>query len=1007
MGLGSAAATIGCSTDKFTEKWNPWVKPVPGMIPRKPWHYPTTTRECGVNGLWVKTLGGRAVKADGNPNHPLTKGKLGARQQAVLQGLYHQDRVKKPMLDGKEISWEEAHNVLVEKLSKAKGGGVSALTGPVWGINRDIWAAFVAAHGSGKHVQFDIFTKNAQREASERVFGRREVPFFSLKGTDCIVSFGAAFLETWGDPISQQRDYADFKSDFEHRGKHFQFEPKRTMTGANADRWGAVRPGSETLLALAMLQALVNDSNHLSEEEKALVGQLTASVNREDALSQSGLSAKKFDAALDALKHAHHGVVLPAADLSLGNDAQFHHVAVLLLNKALGAIGKQVNFDAGNPGDQQITHRATLDLLQDLQAGKVDLLVLEDANPVYSLPASFNVAESIKKAGFVVAFAEIMNETVAAANLVIPAAHDLESWGEVMPVQGVHMLIQPVMTARWELVQAEDVLLEQIEAATPGTFKATRVQDLVKAKWLETYATDSLDKEKAWRDFLKAGGKFELKTEGETLAISANLTGDFFNGFKPTVVSGKALMVIESTRFGDGYTANRDWLQELPDTMTGVVWDSWLEVSRETAKKEGWSIGQVVKVAANGHEVECPVMITDTIATDVFCLETGQGHANYGKVYNRGVNAFGFFGKQAQAWGDLSMGPMAAKATVTAKTHRLATVSIPGKGDRLTQPLSKSKHDVDTPIYGGEAYDRDIYQWSTLEELHGGGHGHGHGPDKTDPEYLKSEWPVHKEKNFYKDRTETPVVVGRPETFYDDYKWEMGIDLNRCNGCGACTVACYSENNLNVVGKDQVQKGRIMSWLRINRYITFHNEEDQVETKVHFMPLGCQQCASAPCETVCPSLATYHTKEGLNAMVYNRCVGTRYCANNCSYKARRFNWFDSMFAEDQAWQLNPEVSVRSRGVMEKCTFCIQRINTAKTTARNEERKVRDGEFQTACQQACPADAIVFGNASDPESKISKLAKDHRGYKALDHHLQTKPGVTYLKKIDISGNGHHG
>ena len=1007
MGLGSAAATLSCSEDKFTENWDPWVKPVPGMIPRKAWHYPTTTRECGINGLWVKSLGGRATKADGNPDHPLTRGKLNARSQSVLQGLYCPQRVKAPLLNGKEISWEETRKVLEQKLSQAKGGGVSALTGPLAGINRDIWAAFVATFGTGKHVQYEALCFNARREASERVFGRREVPFVSLKGMDMILSLGAAFLETWGAPVPQQADYADFKADFEKRGMHFQLEPKRTMTGANADVWVGIRPGSETLIALALLKEISPDSVHLSAREKNLIEEITSSVNVKDACKQSALGEKRFQTILEALMHAQHGVVLPAEDLALGKDSVFHHVAVLLLNKSLGAVGRHFNFDSGLPGELQISHQATLDLLKDLKTGKVDLLFVKDANPVYSLPKSFQVKETIRKAGFVVAFAEVMNETVAAANLVIPCSHDLESWGEVVSYKGIHMLMQPVMTTRWELVQAEDILLGHIENAAPGTFQEKTVQGLLKSKWLKQFASDQKDVEKAWRGFLKKGGQFDFKPEGEDIPVSENLSGTFFREYVPAVVSGKALVVVESPRFGDGYTANRNWLQELPDSMTGVVWDSWLEVSRDTAKKEGWSIGDVVKLTAKGTELEIPVMITDTIANDVFCLETGQGHTEYGSLYNRGVNAFSFFGAEPNELGDLFMGPMAAQASLTAKKHRLTTVSIPGKGDRLTQPLSNSKNDVERPLFGGESYDRDIYQWTKLGDLQHGGEHHGHGEGKTDPEYLKSNWPVHKDKDFYKDRSDTAVIVGRPETFYDEYKWEMAIDLNRCNGCSACTVACYSENNLSVVGKDQVEKGRIMSWLRINRYITFHKAEEELDTKVHFMPMGCQQCGSAPCETVCPSLATYHTKEGLNAMVYNRCIGTRYCANNCSYKVRRFNWFDTEFDPDLAWQLNPEISVRSRGVMEKCTFCVHRIKQAKTDAKNLDQKVVDGDLMTACQQVCPTNAISFGNASDSNSGIVKIKQDNRGYKALDHHLQTKPGITYLKKVEISDSKQHG
>ena len=266
-------------------------------------------------------------------------------------------------------------------------------------------------------------------------------------------------------------------------------------------------------------------------------------------------------------------------------------------------------------------------------------------------------------------------------------------------------------------------------------------------------------------------------------------------------------------------------------------------------------------------------------------------------------------------------------------------------------------------------------------------------------------FPVHVDQNFYPDRTDTKVFKDREETFYDDYKWEMSIDLNRCNGCGACVTACYAENNLPVMGRDQVAKGREMSWVRINRYVAFHEEGGEIRTEVAFMPMMCQQCGNAPCESVCPSLATYHTREGLNAMVYNRCVGTRYCANNCTYKVRRFNWFDPEFEGDLNWQLNPAVSTRRRGVMEKCTFCVHRIREAKDKARDENRKVRDGEMVTACQQACPSKAIEFGNASDHDSVVAKKAHEPHAYRSLDAHIMTKPAISYLKKVTLSDQAH--
>jgi molybdopterin-containing oxidoreductase family iron-sulfur binding subunit len=375
-------------------------------------------------------------------------------------------------------------------------------------------------------------------------------------------------------------------------------------------------------------------------------------------------------------------------------------------------------------------------------------------------------------------------------------------------------------------------------------------------------------------------------------------------------------------------------------------------------------------------------------------LATGQGHTGLSKLYNRGSNAFSFLNTSLDEAGQLGVGPLSVELSNTKTDFRMATCHLPGIGDKMTTPLSVLK---DSEIH------RDLFQTVALASLghEGGDHGGGGHHEVLE---VDSTFPLHTDKNWYPDRTEDPVYIDRDETFYDDYKWELSIDLNRCTGCSSCVTACYAENNLPVVGKDQVAKGREMSWVRINRYL--EKAEHGELPKVRAMPMMCQQCASAPCESVCPSLATYHNKEGLNAMVYNRCVGTRYCANNCSYKVRRFNWFSFEWEGDLNWALNPSVSVRQMGVMEKCTFCIQRIRDGKDSARDKGRKAKDGEVYTACQQACPAGAIRFGNYEDKNSKVYEWANDARAYRALDSHIHTKPGVTYLKRVVLEDE-HHG
>jgi len=998
MGLGgTAAATMSCgNSGYFDETWAPWTDPVEGSIPYVPDYYATAVREAGGVGLWIKTIGGRAQKVEGNPDCPLAQGGSTARQQALVQGLYVQERVRKPRGKNGGVTWLQARARLKERIEAAQGKNVYALTGPSSGAVNKLWTRFVSEMGGGRLVQFEPFANSGMAKASELVFGQAAVPLFSLKGADAVCSLGAQFLETWGEVNANSRDYAAMREVHDgKRGVHFQFEAKMTGTGANADHHFYAKPGSETLVALALLAMVAEGSSKLNEADKARIAGLTAGVTAQAAADAAGLDVHDLESAAEALTAASSAVVLPAEGLALGQDMVKHYAAVLLLNKALGAIGPRVNYAAAVPIERVSSHKPLADLIEAMNAGQVDVLIIKDANPAYFMPDG-RFAKALEKVGFTIAFAESENETLPLADLVIPVPHDLEAWGELNPRQGMNLLQQPVMRPRWDMDQAEDhllKLLQEIKGAPETLFR-----DYLKSEWLARFGGDDA----AWREALKKGGKLELAESGEDLPISGNLSADYFSGVKAATVDGVALTLVESARFGDGVTANRPWLHELPDQMTGVVWDSWLEISTGYAERENLRNGDVVKVAVGQRSVEVPVFISQTVSDHVVTLATGLGRTALDALHNRGVNAFVFISDRLNEAEQFTASPMAATISKTGARERMATFHLPGKGDQIRTPLSG--------LEPSKRFDRDIYQTVSIGALAGGGHGeedggHGdsHGGGHHENYDMDSKFPLHQDKQFYPKRTKDPVIVGRPETFYDDYKWELAVDLNKCTGCGSCVAACYAENNIPVVGKEQVIKGREMSWVRINRYLTF--AEGDEKPKVRMMPMMCQQCGNAPCESVCPSLATYHNKEGLNAMVYNRCVGTRYCANNCSYKVRRFNWFTWEWEGDQNWQLNPAVTVRQKGVMEKCTFCVQRIRAAKDTARDQGRKVADGEVMTACQQACPAQAIQFGNYEDENSVVHKQAVDARAYRALDDHLHTKPAISYLRRVTVEDEHH--
>ncbi len=1001
MGLGGAGAvTMSCGdAPNYDEKWQPWVEPVDGMLPYVPKYYATTTRESGGCGLRVTVLGGRATKIDGNPDHPINQGALTARHQSTVQALYGAERLRKPRAkDGKQITWAQAADLFLKQIEQNQGKNISALTGNLTGSMQEVWTRFVAELGTGRWVAYEPFSQSDLVTACERVFGRAGLPLVSLKGADFICSLGARFLETWGEVTANSRDYGEMRTpDHGSRGAHVQVEAAMSATGANADEVLFAKPGSETLIALALLQKIAPASDSLSDDEKAKVQNLTAAVSLDEAALASMLDAHRLEQLAEQLLQAGNPLVLPAERLSLGEDAVAHYVAVLLLNKALGAIGGHFNFAAAQPITRMPSHQGVADLIDSLNKGEVGMLVIKDANPAYALPPDAGFKDAMGKAGFTVAFADAINETTALADLVIPVTHDLESWGEISTYQGIDMLMQPVMRPRWDVKQAEDHLMDALRHF--GKEVDPSFREYLKTRWSERFAAGALNPDAAWREALKRGGNFQLPEPEGDLPVSGNLNDDIFQNVKAGAVDGLALVVVESARFGDGTYANRGWMQELPDAMTGVVWDSVLEISPQTAEQQGLDYGDVVRVDAAGKSFMLPIFISETSGNHVATFATGMGHLGFTPVFNRGVNAFELFNANLNAGQLYSAGPISLKLTKTGEREKIATPHVPGLGDRINTPLSTKKP-------GNPHYNRDLYQTVALGALgHEGGDHDDHGGGHHEKMDLDSTFPMHTKKNFYKDRGEDVVVVGRPEHFYDPYKWELGVDLNKCNGCGSCVTACYAENNLPVVGKDQFRKGREMSWLRINRYLAFSGDEKHKSTRVGFLPMMCQQCGNAPCESVCPSLATYHNREGLNAMIYNRCVGTRYCANNCSYKVRRFNWFTWPFEGDLNWQLNPAVTVRQKGVMEKCTFCVQRIRVATQNAREENREVKDGEVVTACQQACPARAIQFGNISDKGSTIYEMAHDARAYRALDSHLHTKPGVTYLKRVVLDEEQH--
>ena len=1002
---GAGMAVTGCGTGAGNQEFLLGsVRPAEDVVPGMPTWYTTTCRECPAGcGLHVETHEGRATKVEGNPDHPVNRGNTCGRGQASVQGLYHPDRHKGPFLreltvggQPRDVNWTVAQNEVAEAIRRGGAGGTVLLTGSMGPTMTRLADDFARSVG-GRRVEWALL-EDAPRD-------------LVFSDADVLVSFGADFLETWGSPVDYAYQYAEmhgYRKGRERAGKFIWVGPHRPLTGINADLWLPAKPGTEVLVA----QALASGAN---------VQQVAQAADIEPA---------KLQRAVQWWNEGRRKVAMgPGAAVS-GPNATALRQAVAGLNGRPAAAPTATS-------DLRPVQR----LIADMNAGRVKvLLIAGDSNPAYTLPGGLGFEAALKKVPTVVSFSPFPNDTSALATHVLPDHHFLEAWDDYVARPGVFELVQPVMRPVFNTKQTGDVLLGIASilgvpaggATPPGTYF-----DYLRAAWAGR--TPTVD---AWRAALKTGGSWGTLSSAAIPSVQGMVTplpGDRALpgggtattpapvaaapvpaappaadtaaapapaaaapapapaapagpvAYRPVQWEGAAdglhLVAYPSIRFFDGRTGNRPWLLELPDQVTKVPWDSWIEMHPETASRANLEQGTVVKVESPHGSFEVPLYVWPGVRRDTVAIQMGLGQRNAGR-YNegRGVNPMRLLGGQI----DPATGAMAPATRVT--------VTPAGRTLKRWEGLFENGVRIQ--------HDRAVAQavgWEALKALDAKGEGFIPGSEKVIEELRTSGGfgPVA--------RTTDPASYPPAATEYGEYfegetRWGMVIDLDRCIGCAACTIACYAENNVPVVGPKEQKRGRDLSWLRIERYFGHGKEEDEAyrdtgTDDTRFLPMLCQHCGSAPCEPVCPVYAAYHTPDGLNGQVYNRCVGTRYCANNCPWKVRVFNWFTYEFAEPLHLQLNPDVTVREKGVMEKCTFCVQRIHEKERQANQENRTVRDGEVVPACVQACPTEVFAFGNYQDPESTVSRIAKTNRSYRSLGE-LNTKPAIVYLKKVTL-------
>lgn len=955
LGVGGATAAIsGCSSGS-PEKLIPYLIPAEEIVPGQATFYATVCRECPAGcGMLVKTMEGRAIKVEGNPDHPVNRGRLCARGQASLQGLYNPDRIRQPLKKGADgshqpISWEEAEKLLAAKISGLRGQGdrIAFVTSHLTGSLDRLVDSWLKAVGGGRRLRYEAIGYESLREANRIAFGAAEIPYYDIENARLLLSFGADFLETWLSPVEFARQFASMRTYREGRMGRFAYIGARlSLTGANSDDWIAVRPGTEAFLALSMIDVILAEdlARGLDRAETQALRSWVAGFAPESVAEKVGITSDKIRVLARAFAHEKPSLALADGKSSNGTEIC---LAVNLLNYVAGNIGRTVRFGSDASVSRVSTYSEVRGLMEAIEQEKVSILCLAGVNPLFTLPEAKRFQQSLKKVSLVVGFSSFPDETTAASHLVLPDHTFLESWGDYEPREGIRGLQQPAMRPLYDTKGLGDVLLSVASRmGMKETFPWESFYPYLRDQWKDLHQSLKAegDFEAFWVRALERGGRFQ-PARSRAVRLNPGVLKKRFES--PTFVGdaeGLALIAYPSATFYDGRMANRPWLQELPDALTQIVWDGWVEIHPKDAKRLAVEQADLLALQSPAGRIALPAHITGGVRPGAVAVAVGQGHTAFGRyAENRGANPISL-----------------ARAEPEHASGALVWI-----GTRVMATRTGEKHPLVTTIGSDRPHERNIAQTIPLGALQ------SQPEPKPRPELLQ----------MY------------PEHPHPKHRWGMVIDLNACVGCGACVVACSAENNVAVMGKEQVGRGREMSWIRIERF----DEGGENRPDHHFIPMLCQHCDNAPCEPVCPVYATYHNPEGLNVQVYNRCVGTRYCSNNCPYKVRRFNWFPAQWPEPLDLQLNPDVTVREMGVMEKCTFCVQRIRSGELSAKKADREVRDGEIVPACAQTCPTRAIVFGDLDDPESEVAKLAKDPRRYHVLEE-LNTKPAVTYLKKI---------
>lgn len=955
MGASIALAGLTGCTKQPDEPIYPYVKQPEDLILGKPVYFATAHPfPMGSVPLLVKSDAYRPIKVDGNPEHPMNHGTSDAMTQGTLLGLYDPDRSRRVLYRGETRDYANflgEFNAMLDSKISSGGEGLYFLSGTVVSPTMAAqWKTASAKFPKAKWFQYEPVNRDSARIASRQAFGGFYDAQYNLSAADVILSLDADFLSGIQHP-----GFLKLSADYVH---HRSLEP-----GVPMNRLYSVEstPSTTGFKADNRLRMRASQMEAFASAVSAALGGGAAPANVAWTDEQTGF----LNAVVKDLK-ASSGkcVVIPGEQAAVGV-----HLAAIAINERLGNVGKTVVYTETVQPMPTVQIEDIKQLVGDLNAGKVEWLVMLEVNPIYNAPADLDFQKAMGRAKTAVHLGLYPDETAQICDWHINAAHYLEGWSDVRAYDGTVSIVQPMINPLYGGKSPHHIVQLMLDNPDISPMESVR------QTWKSELGGNGGDADAAWRKALHDGWIANTAFVPKKLAAKNTAPPA---GPAPDMTAMEVIFRPDPNLY-DGRYSNLGWMQELPKPVTNLSWDNAALMSIQTMAQLHAAESDVVEIEYQGRKIKASALVVPGHPDQSITIYMGYGRRNAGRVgTGQGFDAFPIRLAASQLFA------VGVNVRKTGETYECAVTKshyIDHRDLFAREYGNIPKKDVAKPytmphsLEGREAEERGIIRYATLEEYKKNPNFATTGEDREAPKNTTTLFPLW--------------------DYSKGYAWALSIDLNSCVGCNACIVSCYAENNIAVVGKHQVKVGRDMQWIRIDTYF----EGDLDKPRAFFQPMTCQQCENAPCEQVCPVGATVHSPEGLNNMVYNRCVGTRYCSNNCPYKVRRFNWmlFSNWESESLALMRNPDVTVRSRGVMEKCTYCVQRIERAKIQADKENRDVKDGEIVTACQQACPTQAITFGNINDRNSKVSKIKEQTRNYTVLAD-INTRPRTSYIAAV---------